>query len=201
MIYKIYIKRLLDIFISASLLLLTLPVNFIVVIVLFLANKGSVFFIQERPGKDGKLFSIIKYKTMNDIKDADGNLLSDDERLSKTGKFVRSYSIDEIPQLINVLKGDLSLVGPRPLLKEYLSLYNDFQKRRHEVLPGITGWAQVNGRNAITWEKKFELDVWYVDNLSFLLDCRIIFYTIFKVLQKNDVSSPTSVTMEKFTGN
>ena len=155
----------------------------------------------ERPGKDGKIFRVIKFKTMTDERDAGGNLLPDEQRLTKVGRFVRSTSIDELPQLINVLKGDMALIGPRPLLPQYLPLYNKVQARRHEVRPGITGWAQCHGRNAISWTKKFELDVWYVDHCSFLLDLKIIFLTIKKVLVREGISSETSATMEAFTGN
>ena len=170
---------------------------------LHFANKGSgVFFTQERPGKEGKIFKVIKFKTMTDERDAEGNLLPDAVRLTKVGSFVRSTSIDELPQLINVLKGDMALIGPRPLLPQYLPLYSKEQARRHEVRPGITGWAQVNGRNAISWTGKFELDVWYVVSLLlFLLDLKIIFMTIKKVFVREGISSETSVTMEAFTGN
>ncbi|MCD8194454.1 MAG: sugar transferase, partial [Tannerellaceae bacterium] len=159
------------------------------------------FFLQKRPGKKGRIFKVIKFKTMTDAKDQEGNLLPDDKRITPLGKFIRSTSLDELPQLINVLKGDMSLIGPRPLLVQYLSLYNEQQKRRHEVKPGITGWAQVNGRNDISWQKKFELDVWYVDNISFLLDFKILFLTIKKVIVREGVTSATNVTMEPFTGN
>lgn len=159
------------------------------------------FFTQERPGKDGKIFKVIKFKTMTDERDAEGNLLPDAVRLTKVGSFVRSTSIDELPQLINVLKGDMALIGPRPLLPQYLPLYSKEQARRHEVRPGITGWAQVNGRNAISWSKKFKLDVWYVDHCSFLLDLKIVFMTIRKVFIREGISSDTSATMEVFTGN
>ncbi len=164
-------------------------------------NKGSPFFYQARPGKNEKIFHVIKFKTMTDEQDADGNLLPDDVRLTKIGSFIRKTSLDEIPQLINVLKGDISLVGPRPLLVDYLPLYNEFQKRRHEVKPGITGWAQVNGRNAISWEQKFKLDIWYIDNISFFLDLKILLMTIKKVLFSNGINFSTNIPMEKFTGN
>lgn len=166
-----------------------------------IANEGKPFFFQSRPGKNGRLFNIVKFKTMNDRRSNKGELLSDEERLTAIGRFVRKTSLDEIPQLINVIKGEMSLVGPRPLLVEYLSLYSKEQNRRHEVRPGITGWAQVNGRNAISWKQKFEMDVWYVDNLNFCLDLKIILLTIKKVIIKEGVSSNTSVTMEKFNGN
>ena len=166
------------------------------------ANKGAgVFFMQQRPGKKGKIFKVIKFKTMTDECDVNGDLLPDEKRLTNVGKFLRSTSMDELPQLINVLKGDMALIGPRPLLPQYLPLYNKEQARRHEVRPGITGWAQVNGRNAISWTKKFELDVWYVDHCSFLLDLKIILLTIKKVFVREGISSDTSVTMEAFNGN
>ena len=169
---------------------------------LHFANKGAgTFFTQERPGKGGKIFKVIKFKTMTDECDVEGNFLPDADRLTSVGKFIRSTSIDELPQLINVLKGDMALIGPRPLLPQYLPLYNKEQARRHEVRPGITGWAQVNGRNAISWVRKFELDVWYVDHCSFLLDLKIIVLTIKKVFVREGISSDTSVTMEPFTGN
>ena len=178
------------------------PILLFVMLWLHFANKGTgIFFTQERPGKNGKIFKVIKFKTMTDKRDANGKLLSDAERLTKVGRFVRSTSVDELPQLFNVLKGDMALVGPRPLLPQYLSLYSKEQVRRHEVRPGITGWAQVNGRNAISWNKKFALDVWYVDHCSFLLDLKIIFLTIKKVFVREGISSDTSVTMEPFTGN
>lgn len=178
------------------------PILLLITVWLHFANKGAgVFFLQERPGKNGKIFKVIKFKTMTDERGADGNLLLDADRLTKVGKFVRSTSIDELPQLINVLKGDMALIGPRPLLVQYLPLYSKEQARRHEVCPGITGWAQVNGRTAISWEKKFELDVWYVDHCSFFLDLKIFFLTIKKVFVREGISSDTSVTMEPFTGN
>lgn len=178
------------------------PILLFVMLWLHFANKSTgIFFTQERPGKNGKIFKVIKFKTMTDKRDANGKLLSDAERLTKVGRFVRSTSVDELPQLFNVLKGDMALVGPRPLLPQYLSLYSKEQARRHEVRPGITGWAQVNGRNAISWNKKFALDVWYVDHCSFLLDLKIIFLTIKKVFVREGISSDTSVTMEPFTGN
>ncbi|RZL44298.1 MAG: sugar transferase [Pedobacter sp.] len=182
--YKFFFKRLLDFVLSLLGFLFILPIFLLVLIGLYFANQGKPFFVQQRPGKDAVVFKIIKFKTMNDKKDNDGNLLSDAERLTPIGKFVRKTSLDEIPQLINVIKGDMSLIGPRPLLTQYLSLYNDFQNRRHDVKPGITGWAQINGRNAIGWDKKFELDVWYVDNISLLLDIKIIFLTM-EALTKN----------------
>lgn len=200
--YKHFFKRFFDILISFTALVCLSPVLVVVTIWLHFANKGAgAFFLQERPGKNTKIFKIIKYKTMTDERDANGNLLPDAERLTKVGRFVRSTSIDELPQLINVLKGDMSLIGPRPLLIEYLPLYSATQARRHEVRPGITGWAQVNGRNAISWQKRFELDVWYVDNLSLPTDIKIIFITIKKVLYRSNISSSTSATMEPFDGN
>lgn len=200
--YKRYIKGGLDFIIVFSLLLLIWPLLLVVAVWLCFANKGAgIFFLQERPGKDGRIFKVIKFKTMTDERDKQGNLLPDAKRLTKVGKFVRSTSLDELPQLLNVLKGDMSLIGPRPLLPQYLSLYNSEQARRHEVRPGITGWAQVNGRNAISWTKRFQLDVWYVDHCSFLLDLKILFLTIRKVLVREGISSDTSVTMEPFTGN
>lgn len=199
--YRHFFKRLIDFFASLIGFILLSPVFFIITILLIFANNGKPFFFQTRPGKNERLFKVIKYKTMNDKKDAEGNLLSDAERLTKVGKFVRKTSLDEIPQLLNVIKGDMSLVGPRPLLVEYLTLYNSGQKKRHQVRPGITGWAQVNGRNAISWKNKFELDVWYVEHLSFLLDLKILWMTIAKVFKSEGINSATSMTMEKFTGN
>lgn len=201
-LYRRFFKRIIDILASASALLILSPLLLIVTVWLHFANKGAgAFFIQQRPGKDGKIFQICKYKTMTDERDADGNLLPDKDRLTKVGRFVRAASIDELPQLWNVLKGDMSLIGPRPLLKEYLELYDDEQMRRHEVRPGITGWAQVNGRNAISWQEKFKLDVWYVDHISFITDCKIVFTTIQKVLKRADISSEHSATTEPFNGN
>lgn len=189
-------------FIAAFLgLLLLSPLFLVVTIGLFFANQGKPFFFQLRPGKNGMLFNIIKFKTMNDKKDADGVLLPDGERLTKTGIFVRKTSLDEIPQLLNVLKGEMSLIGPRPLLPEYLSLYDVVQQRRHAVTPGITGWAQVNGRNAISWKQKFEYDVWYVDHLSFLLDLKIFFLTLKKVLVREGINTVNIATTELFKGN
>lgn len=200
--YKSFLKRLIDFIIVFAVLLIIWPILCFVTLWLHFANKGAgTFFTQERPGKNNKIFKVIKFKTMTDERDESGNLLPDEKRLTKVGKFVRSTSIDELPQLINVLKGDMALIGPRPLLPQYLPLYNQKQIRRHEVRPGITGWAQVNGRNAISWTKKFELDVWYVDHLSFLLDLKIIFLTIKKVFVREGINSRTSATMEPFTGN
>ena len=200
--YKHCIKRIFDFIFVLCTLTIIWPVLLLVTIWLHFANKGAgAFFTQERPGKHGRIFKVIKFKTMTDEYDENGNLLPDEKRLTQIGKFVRSTSIDELPQLINVLKGDMALIGPRPLLPQYLSLYSKEQARRHEVRPGITGWAQVNGRNAISWNKKFELDVWYVDHCSFLLDLKIIFLTIKKVFVREGISSDTSATMEPFIGN
>jgi len=198
--YKNHIKRLLDFTLSTLAFLLASPVFLIVTLLLAIANKGKPFFFQARPGKDEKIFKVIKFKTMTDEKDKNGELLPDADRLTAVGSFVRKTSLDEIPQLLNVIKGDMSLIGPRPLLVQYLPLYNETQKRRHEVRPGISGWAQVNGRNAISWEKKFEYDVWYVDNLSFMLDLKIIFMTVFKVFKSEGISQDGAATMEVFTG-
>ena len=200
--YKNGIKRFLDFCIVFCVLLVIWPILFIITVWLHFANKGAgAFFTQERPGKNGKIFKVVKYKTMTDERDANGNLLPDADRLTPVGKFVRSTSIDELPQLINVLKGDMALIGPRPLLPQYLPLYNKEQARRHEVRPGITGWAQVNGRNAISWAKKFELDVWYVDHCSFWLDLRIIFLTIKKVFIREGISQEGQATIEPFNGH
>ncbi|MCD7940132.1 MAG: sugar transferase [Bacteroides intestinalis] len=200
--YVHFVKRLIDFIIVFCVLMVIWPILLVISIWLYFANKGAgIFFTQERPGKCGKIFRVIKFKTMTDERNEDGILLPDEKRLTKLGKFIRSTSIDELPQLINVLKGDMSLIGPRPLLPQYLPLYSGEQARRHEVRPGITGWAQVNGRNAISWTKKFELDVWYVDHCSFLLDMEILFMTIKKVFIREGISSDTSVTMEVFTGN
>ena len=200
--YKHFLKRLLDFLLVSFVLLLIWPILLLITLWLHFANKGAgAFFFQERPGIDGKIFKVIKFKTMTDERDAEGNLLPDAERLTKVGRFVRSTSIDELPQLINVLKGDMALIGPRPLLPQYLPLYSKEQARRHEVRPGITGWAQVNGRNAISWTKKFELDVWYVDHCSFLLDAKIFFLTIKKVFVREGISQEGQATMEVFNGN
>lgn len=200
--YRHFFKRFFDFWIALFVLLCFSPFLLIITIWLHFVNKGAgVFFLQERPGKNAKRFRVIKFKTMTDEQDASGNLLPDAQRLTKVGKFVRSTSIDELPQLINVLKGDMSLIGPRPLLVQYLPLYSAKQARRHEVRPGITGWAQCHGRNAISWSEKFELDVWYVDHVSLWTDLKVIFITIRKVLCRADISSATSVTMEPFNGN
>lgn len=199
--YVNYLKVWFD-FLLASLALLVLsPIFLIILILLSIANSGSPFFTQIRPGKNEKLFRIIKFKTMNDARDANGQLLPDSERLTEIGSFVRKTSLDEIPQLINVLKGDMSLIGPRPLLPEYLPLYNEHQKRRHDVKPGITGWAQVNGRNAISWQQKFDFDVWYVDHISWRLDVKILVLTILKVIKKEGISQQGHATIEAFNGN
>ena len=200
--YSHFLKRILDFLIVFCVLVTIWPILLLLIIWLHFANKGAgVFFTQERPGKNSKIFKVIKFKTMTDECDANGDLLPDEQRLTKVGKFIRSTSVDELPQLINVLRGDMALIGPRALLPQFLSLYNKEQARRHEVRPGITGWAQVNGRNAISWTKKFELDVWYVDHCSFILDLRIIVLTIKKVFVREGISSETSATMEYFTGN
>lgn len=200
--YRNYLKRWLDFVIVLSILAVIWPILLAVALWLHFANKGAgVFFTQERPGRNGQIFKVIKFKSMTDERDADGRLLPDACRLTQAGRFVRATSIDELPQLINVLKGDMALIGPRPLLVKYLPLYSAEQARRHEVRPGITGWAQVHGRNAISWKEKFELDVWYVDHCSLALDIKIVFLTIKKVLVREGISSETSVTMEAFTGN
>lgn len=198
--YKNIIKPFFDFVFALVGLLLFMPIFILVYVLLKFANHGDAFFFQLRPGKNGKIFKIIKFKTMSEAKDANGNLLSDAERLTPIGMFVRKTSLDEIPQLLNVLKGDMSLIGPRPLLTQYLHLYNDFQNRRHEVKPGITGWAQVNGRNAISWDKKFELDVWYVDHYSFFVDIKIVFKTVLKVVKKEGINAADVATIEPFNG-
>lgn len=200
--YKCFFKRLIDFIIALCTLAFIWPILLLITIWLYFANKGAgAFFTQERPGKDGKIFRVIKFKSMTDERDVEGKLLPDAKRLTHVGKFVRATSIDELPQLINVLKGDMALIGPRPLLPEYLPLYSEEQARRHEVRPGITGWAQCHGRNAISWTEKFKLDVWYVDHCSLLTDLKIIFITIKSVLKREGISSATSVTMEKFNGH
>ena len=200
--YSFFLKRLIDFIVVFGVVVIIWPILLIMTLWLHFANRGAgAFFTQERPGQYGKIFKVIKFKTMTDERDENGDLLPDEKRLTKIGKFIRSTSVDELPQLFNVLKGDMSLIGPRPLLPQYLPLYSKEQARRHEVRPGITGWAQVNGRNAISWTKKFELDVWYVDHCSFLLDLKIIFLTVKKVFVREGISSDTSVTMEPFTGN
>jgi lipopolysaccharide/colanic/teichoic acid biosynthesis glycosyltransferase len=200
MIYTNFFKSIFDMLIAVIGLLLLSPIFLLVTLSLVVANSGKPFFFQLRPGKDERIFKLIKFKTMNDKRGKDGELLSDKIRLTTAGKFVRKTSLDEIPQLINILKGDMSLIGPRPLLVKYLPLYSDFQKRRHEVKPGITGWAQVNGRNAISWEEKFKLDVWYVDHQSFSLDLKIFFKTIGKIIKSEGISSSGQATTTAFKG-
>lgn len=199
--YRQFFKPLIDKAVAFLLLLITLPITTIVTILLYFYNDGIPFFFQLRPGLNGQIFRIVKFKTMNDKCDGQGNLLSDAERLTVVGAFVRKTSLDELPQLLNVLKGEMSLVGPRPLLVDYLPLYNQRQILRHEVKPGITGWAQINGRNTISWQQKFEYDVWYVENLSFFLDVTILWITVLKVFKSEGINSNHSVTMEKFKGN
>lgn len=200
--YKHFFKRLIDFILVLCVLLVIWPILLLITVWLHFANKGAgAFFTQDRPGKNGKIFKVIKYKTMTDERDAEGNLLPDADRLTKVGRFVRSTSIDELPQLINVLKGDMALIGPRPLLPQYLPLYSPEQARRHEVRPGITGWAQIHGRNAISWTKKFEYDVWYVDHCSFLLDLKIVFLTVKKVFIREGISQEGQATMEFFNGH
>jgi len=200
-IYVSFFKPLMDFVVALIIFVVLSPVFIVVVILLAIANSGKPFFFQRRPGKHGKIFKVIKFKTMNDRKDKKGELLPDADRLTAIGSFVRKTSLDEIPQMLNVLKGDMSLIGPRPLLEEYLPLYNETQMTRHDVRPGITGWAQVNGRNAISWQEKFGYDVWYVNNISFALDFKIFFLTIRNILRSEGISSGTSATMEKFRGN
>ena len=199
--YKIFFKPLLDFILSLLGLIISSPLFLIVFIALLFANKGKVFFLQNRPGKNEEIFKIIKFRTMNNKRDAHGNLLPDVERLTKIGKLVRKTSLDEIPQLINVLLGNMSLIGPRPLLPEYLPLYNEVQKKRHLIKPGITGWAQINGRNAVEWDKKFMFDVWYVENMSFFLDLQIMFLTLKKVLKLEGVNREGEATNIAFKGN
>ena len=199
--YKFFFKPLLDFVLSFLGLIISSPIFLVVFIALLFANKGKVFFLQNRPGKNEEIFKIIKFRTMNNKRDAHGNLLPDLERLTKIGKLVRKTSLDEIPQLINELLENMSLIGPRPLLPDYLPLYNDFQKKRHLIKPGITGWAQINGRNAVEWEKKFMFDVWYVENMSFLLDLQIMFLTLKKVLKLEGVNREGEATNIAFKGN
>jgi lipopolysaccharide/colanic/teichoic acid biosynthesis glycosyltransferase len=198
--YKTYFKFFFDFSAASIAFILFLPVIIVITILLYIANNGKPFFIQKRPGKNCKVFKIIKFKTMNDKKDSEGKLLHDSERLTNVGKFVRKTSLDEMPQLINVIKGDMSLIGPRPLLTDYVHLYSDFQNRRHEIKPGITGWAQVNGRNAIDWDKKFELDVYYVDNISFALDIKILLLTLKKIVVSEGINAKDAATIEPFNG-
>jgi len=199
--YKNFFKPLLDKLFSLVLIIIFLPIMILIGIAIYLWDKKPIIFTQERPGYKGKIFKIYKFRTMTNEKDENGKLLPDEKRLKGIGKFIRSTSLDELPQLFNVLKGDMSFVGPRPLLVKYLPLYNDRQKKRHDVKPGITGWAQVNGRNAISWEQKFEYDVWYVEHISFLLDMKILWMTFLKVIKRDGVSSDTHATMEEFKGN
>jgi len=200
--YKHFFKRVFDFCISLVALIIISPILLVITIWLHFANKGAgAFFFQERPGKDAKIFKVIKFKTMTDKRDAEGNLLPDEQRLTKVGKFVRSTSIDELPQLINVLKGDMALIGPRPLLPQYLPLYSPEQARRHEVRPGISGWAQCHGRNAISWTEKFKLDVWYVDHVSLMTDLKVIWITIMKVIKRADINEAGHATMEAFNGH
>lgn len=198
--YRFFFKRILDLITAIVVLILTLPITIVVYLILFKQNNGKVFFFQERPGRHQKAFNIIKFKTMTDAKDSEGKLLPDNQRITKAGKVIRKLSIDELPQLLNVLKGDMSLVGPRPLLFKYMPLYSVEQLRRHEVRPGITGWAQVNGRNSIAWTKKFEFDVYYVDKLSFLLDIKILWFTFLKVIKTEDVNQTEDRPMLPFDG-
>ncbi len=199
--YGRHFKRPLDTVVSATVIILLLPLYMIITLILLVKNKGYPFFIQNRPGRAGRIFRVIKFRTMNDARDREGNYLPDGERLTTVGRVIRRLSLDELPQLFNVLTGDMSLIGPRPLLVEYLPLYDAFQNRRHEVRPGITGWAQVNGRNAISWEEKFKFDVWYVDNLSFCLDLKIVWLTLKKVVKREGIDQDKINTMEKFKGN
>jgi lipopolysaccharide/colanic/teichoic acid biosynthesis glycosyltransferase len=199
--YRTFFKPLIDKAFAFTLILISLPITLVVSILLYFYNNGKPFFFKQRPGLNGQIFLIWKFKTMNDKRDTEGNLLPDSQRLTPVGAFVRKTSLDELPQLLNVLKGDMALVGPRPLLVEYLPLYNQRQNRRHQVKPGITGWAQVNGRNTISWQEKFEFDVWYVENLSLLLDIKILWMTVLKVFKSEGINANQAITMEKFTGN
>jgi len=199
--YRLFFKRVVDFCVALVIILLFSPVICLTILFLYVVNKGKVFFTQQRPGQGARLFKVIKFKTMDDRVDGNGKLLPDKERLTSVGKFIRTTSLDELPQLFNVLKGDMSLIGPRPLLPKYLPLYNQQQRRRHLVRPGITGWAQVNGRNTISWARKFEYDVWYVDNLSFLLDLKIIWLTLFRVFKREGINAAGSATIAPFNGN
>lgn len=199
--YYRYFKRISDLVIALIALLIVSPVLLIVTLLLLVFQKGHVYFVQPRVGKNERIFKIIKFKTMNEKKNTDGDLLSDKERLTSVGKFIRKTSLDELPQLINILKGDMSFVGPRPLLVEYLNHYDEVQRTRHHVMPGITGWAQINGRNSISWQEKFKFDVWYVQNQSFFLDSKILYLTFTKVIKAEGINSKEGVTMEKFKGN
>lgn len=198
--YRAYLKRFFDFFIAMVVFIIAFPVFAIITILLFIANKGKPFFFQERPGKGERIFKVIKFKTMTDERGSDGKLLPDHLRMTRIGQFVRKTSLDEIPQLLNVITGEMSLIGPRPLLVAYLPLYNETQKRRHEIRPGITGWAQVNGRNAISWEQKFEYDVWYIDHYSLLLDVKIILLTILKVFRSEGINAEDTIPMRPFAG-
>lgn len=199
--YRI-VKSIIDKLSAALLLVLLVPILFMLCVLLLLSsNNSNIFFTQDRPGKDGKIFKLVKFKTMTDERDSNGNLLPDEQRLTKIGRFIRSTSLDELPQLWNILKGDMSFIGPRPLLKEYIPLYNEHQARRHNVKPGMTGWAQVNGRNQISWQQKFDYDVWYVDNISFFLDLKIVILTIKKVIIRENINATDAATMQPFRGN
>lgn len=199
--YRI-VKSIIDKLSAALLLVLLVPILFMLCVLLLLSsNNSNIFFTQDRPGKDGKIFKLVKFKTMTDKRDSNGNLLPDEQRLTKIGRFIRSTSLDELPQLWNILKGDMSFIGPRPLLKEYIPLYNEHQARRHNVKPGMTGWAQVNGRNQISWQQKFDYDVWYVDNISFFLDLKIVILTIKKVIIRENINATDAATMQPFRGN
>jgi len=199
--YRFFFKRLIDLILAIIGFIIFFPFFLIIIISLFFFNRGKVFFTQERPGKGGKSFYVVKFKTMNDLRDSNGQLLPDHQRITVVGRFIRTTSLDEIPQLINVIKGDMALIGPRPLLVEYLPLYNQTQARRHEVRPGITGWAQINGRNAISWEQKFDFDVWYVDHISFGLDIRILWLTFVKVFKREGINAGSNATMGMFRGS
>ena len=199
--YKAYIKSTMDFCFSLFVLIALSPLLLIITVILLFVNSGTPFYVHERPGKDGRLFGLIKFKSMNDNRDETGTLLPDVHRVTAIGRLMRSFSLDELPQLLNVLKGDMSLIGPRPLLTQYLSLYNSRQARRHEVRPGMTGWAQINGRNTLSWNERFELDVWYVENISFLLDVRIFFITLLKVFKREGINSDSQKTMDTFLGN
>ena len=199
--YRNLIKPFFDITGAFCLFIITLPVFLVCCTVLLIANKGSIFFVQPRPGKNERIFKLIKFKTMTDKRDMKDNLLPDEARLTRTGLFIRKTSLDELPQLLNVMAGQMSFVGPRPLLTQYLPLYNERQKKRHQIKPGISGWAQVNGRNAVSWQQKFEYDVWYVENISFSIDIKILLLTVLKVVKADGISGGTSLTMENFKGN
>lgn len=199
--YRNFFKGVMDKILGSVFLLLVIPLIILIFVILLFTNKGTPFFLQERAGKRGRVFNIIKFKTMRDFRDSSGKLLSDKERLTKVGSLIRSTSLDELPQILNVLTGDMSLVGPRPLLVKYLPLYNEHQARRHEVKPGITGWAQINGRNAIGWQEKFDLDIWYVDNISFRLDMKILFRTAINTVKRTGINASDATTMKPFTGN